>query len=81
MKFAEKISRSSLGKLVYLVNGKDSGRDVWHYVLVDKEKLLEFQKSIKAGNIDVIKYGKVLSSGWGKNPPPDVVESIKKQYS
>ncbi len=80
MAFTEKV-QSSKGDLVYLVRGKDAGKPAWHYVLIDKIKLPIFQQALKTGNIDVSEYGKVLESGWGENPPKEVTDAIKKQYS
>lgn len=80
MSFTEKF-QTSLGDLVYLVRGKYSGEDGWHYVLVDKLKLPLFIENGKRGSIDVAEYGKVLYSGWGIDPPEEIVEAVKKEYS
>ena len=58
--------------LVYTVRGKDKGRPAWHYVVVDEEKLDDFKAKIASGTIDVADYGRVLKSGWGKDPPEDI---------
>jgi hypothetical protein len=76
--YTEKVTRRS--DLVYLVHGKDRDRDAWHYVLVDKNKLPLFLKQIETGSIDVALYGDVLRSGWGKNPPPEVVKEIEDEF-
>ena len=69
-------------RLFYLVRGKDRGCPVWHYVLVDEEKLDNFNAQVATGTINVADYGRVLKSGWGKDPPKDipVVRKIKLQY-
>ena len=67
-------------KYVYLVRGKDRGREAWHYVLVDKDKLDDFKAKIATGTIDVAEYGKVLCSGFGKDPPKDIERMIDLQY-
>ena len=79
-KFTDKL-QNSLGDLVYLVRGKDAGRAAWHYVLIDRVKLPLFKQKLKTGSLDVSEFGKVLYSGWGENPPADIVAEIKKQYS
>lgn len=61
---------------LYLVQGKDGSRPVWHYVLVEKVKLPLFQRALKQGNLDVSLYGDVLFSGWGVAPPAEIIESI-----
>ena len=62
--------------LLYLVRGKDRQWDAWHYVLVDEEKLVDFDAKIAAGTIDVADYGRVLKSGWGKDPPKNIARKI-----
>jgi len=68
------------GELVYLVRGKDRGRAAWHYVHVEKNKLPLFLKKVESGTVDVSMYGEVLHSGWGENPPDDIVQQIKEQF-
>ena len=68
-------------KLVYLVRGKDQSRNPWHYVLIDKSKETAFKHAIQSGTKEVAKYGKVLYSGWGKNPPEDIVHTVEKEFS
>lgn len=80
MSFLNKF-QSSRGDLVYLVRGDDAGRDVWHYVLVDKAKLPLFKRMVTSSSIDVAEYGQVLYSGWGKEPPQEITEKVKQQYS
>lgn len=77
--FAER-SKHNLAKYIYLVNGQDRGRDAWHYVLVDPPKLSVFRQKTQGGSLDVADYGKVLFSGWGKTPPPEIKEKIKNEY-
>ena len=62
--------------LIYLVRGKDKGRQAWHYVLVDEGKENAFKETVSSGTVDVAVYGKVIKSGWGKDPPDDVKNAI-----
>ena len=62
--------------LIYLVRGKDKGRPAWHYVLVDEGKENAFKETVSSGTVDVAVYGKVIKSGWGKDPPDDVKNAI-----
>lgn len=74
--------KKSEGERVYLVRGKDKGRECWHYVLVvdDEQTLDMFHKMIKSGNIDVNDYGHVLKSGWGHDPPNEIKDWINHKY-
>jgi len=60
------------GKKIYLVRGRDRGRDAWYYVLVNKKPLVVFEKDLRRGSLVLTDYGDVLMSGWGKDPPPEV---------
>ncbi len=80
MSFIDKIKTSS-GDLVYLVRGDNNGKAVWHYLQVEnKAKLPLFLQNIKSDHIDVADYGTVLYSGWGENPPEDIINTINNHY-
>ena len=66
---------------IFLIRGKDNGREVWHYVEIENEPKYEAIKKTKAGtNIDVTDYGKIIESGWGKDPPSYIVNQVSKIY-
>ena len=73
-------ARKKKGNLVYLVRGKDRGKPAWHYVLVKQEMLSVFLRKTQGGSIDVAQYGSVLKSGWGVDPPQEVVDEIKRDF-
>lgn len=77
--FADAAKKSRLD-CVFLVRGKDGQRDAWHYVLVDKSKKEVFLGASKSGSIDVSKYGEILYSGWGKDPPQEIVKKIEEEF-
>ena len=66
---------------IYLVRGNDTGKPAWHYVLVKKALLPLFLRRAKGGNVDVADFGRVLKSGWGKDPPEDIRKSIGEMDS
>ena len=70
------------GERIQLVRGKDHGRAAWHYVLFndDPEKTREFYQAVASGHFDVAGYGKLLKSGWGRDPPQEVVDEINRPY-
>ena len=61
---------------IYLVRGKDRGKQAWHYVLVEKALLPLFLRRTNGGSLDVADFGLVLTSGWGKDPPEEVRKNI-----
>ena len=64
--------------LVYTVRGTDRGWDAWHIVLIERELLDAFREKLSTGNVDVADYGYVIKSGWGKDPPDDILDKIEK---
>ncbi len=81
MSFLQKLNTSQ-GEQVYLLRGKDSGRDAWYFILVDKMKVPLFKKASKTpqSSFKLNSFGEVLASGWGESPPPNIVDKIKKDY-
>ena len=66
-------------KLLFTVHGEDRGWDAWHIVLVERDLLDDYNnKIIQSGSIDVADYGYIIKSGWGKDPPVDIMDKIKK---
>ena len=67
---------------MYLVRGKDRGKPAWHYVLLvdDEDTINLFKKTVASGTVDVADYGQVLESGWGADPPNEVVDKIDKRF-
>ena len=65
---------------VRLVRGKEDGKPLWHYVLVDEDKVDAFKAKIKTGNINVADYGTVLHSGWGQDPPIDIIRKVELRF-
>ena len=69
---------------VFLLRGKDRGRKAWHYLLVDEDNLDAYNALFSDGSrpsIDCSKYGKVLYSGWGEDPPDDIKLKIEMQQT
>ena len=65
--------------LIRIVRGTDRGQAAWHYVLLDEEKVAEFNAKL-GGSMDVAHYGRILKSGWGKDPPKDIEQKIKFRF-
>ena len=40
-----------------------------------------FQEKLRGGSLDVSEYGKVLYSGWGEDPPDEIVKAITEEYN
>ncbi|XP_019859154.1 PREDICTED: uncharacterized protein LOC109587358 [Amphimedon queenslandica] len=62
--------------LLRIVRGKDKGWAAWHYLLLDEEKVADFNAKL-GGNIDVANYGRILESGWSKDPPKDIEQKME----
>jgi hypothetical protein len=74
-KFMQQIVQVSSGVL-YLVRGEAEGFPLWHYVLVDALKLPLFVKQLHTQNMDVARYGRILASGWGEDPPDQIQNAV-----
>ena len=72
--------KQNISARIYLVRGKDRGKPVWHYVLVERHLLGLFLKRTNGGRLDVADFGRVLNSGWGKDPPEETIDKILKDY-
>ena len=71
--------------LLYLVCGKDRGRQTWQYVLVYPDKLKDFIDITTGENAgkrttDVTEYGTVVCSGQRQDPPIVIIEKIDFIY-
>ena len=79
-KWCDRLIRKNL---FFKVTGKDRGRPAWHYLLVDEDKLEEYNALFCDGarpRVDVSKYGKILESGWGENVPLDIIDKYSRYY-
>ncbi len=68
--------RDQVRNRIYVVRRYDRGSPAWHYVLVYDHLLESFKRACASGTVDVALYGHVLDSGWGRDPPKDVVDRI-----
>ena len=72
--------KRALAQYIYLVKGVDAGRNAWYYVLVEKLKVQLFLKALNDDIIHLEKYGKILYSAYGDEPPASVTQLIKDEY-
>ncbi len=65
-----------------LVQGEDnSGSEQWAYALIHPEKLMDFKIAEASENGYILEdFGKVLSSGSGKNPSQEIIDEMKERY-
>lgn len=72
--------KRALAQYIYLVRGVDAGRNAWYYVLVERLKVQLFLKALNDEIIHLEKYGKILYSAYGDEPPANVTQAIKDEY-
>ena len=65
-----------------MIKGKDRGRSAWYYVLLfdDEETIKTFEEKLQEDIIDLTRYGQILKSGYGENPPNEVTDLVQKKY-
>ena len=73
-------AKKAVSDLIYLVKGVDAGRNAWYYVLVERLKVQLFLKALNDEIIHLEKYGKILYSAYGDEPPANVTQAIKDEY-
>ena len=80
--------RKSEGERLFLVRGNDRGRPAWHYVvLVDDDEVVKKFKERTQGSsagkntLNLQDYGQVVKSGWGEDPPNEVVDEVERKYN
>ena len=68
-------------KRIYLVRGKDKGKPVWHYVIVEKHLLgLLLKRTNRGLGLNVADFGNVFDCGWGKDPLKNTIDKILKKH-
>lgn len=66
---------------MFLVRGTDStGRKAWYYVMIKPNKKILFEGTAKRGQTDLVKFGKIIASAYGEDPPPEVKKRMKEEY-
>jgi hypothetical protein len=81
MNFIDKFVKNfeSSSNNLYLVKATDDGLDCWHYLKPDKTKLPLLKAAMKNApcKIELTQFGKVIYSGWGEEPKPEVRKQIE----
>lgn len=72
--------KRSQADLIYLVKGIDNNREAWYYVLVERTKLQLFLKALNDDIIHLEKYGQILYSAYGSEPPAEITNKLKEEY-
>ncbi|MBN8530859.1 MAG: hypothetical protein J0L97_03225 [Alphaproteobacteria bacterium] len=73
MSFVTSLRRSG-GAEIQLIQGADRGTPAWYYLRIDRTLLPILAKRCaeQAENVDLTRFGEVLASGFGDEPPPEV---------
>ena len=80
--FANLVTTTRSGNMFLVSGGKDKyGREAWYFISVEPFKASIFQKEIKKGKINLLDYGTILESGFGKTPPEEAKRRIKEKYN
>ena len=60
---------------------KKEAKLYWYYVLLDEDKTDSFNAKVNTGTIDFPDYGTVLYSGWGQDPPTDIIRKVELRFN
>jgi type IV secretion system protein VirD4 len=74
------LARRVEARQIYLVKGKTQGREAWYFVLVNRKPALVFETEMRQGRFNLEEYGEVLLSGWGKEPPEEVMRRAREEW-
>lgn len=62
----------SLNRYIHLIHEGNG----WLYLLVYEEDEATFRVKVREGIDNLVQHGRVLCSGWGEEPPPDVSRAV-----
>lgn len=62
---------------IYFITGNNDETAIWCYLSVPSKKDSIFQRALKSNIIDVAKYGTVLYSGDGIEPPELIKQMVE----
>ena len=75
--FAQKAKPAS--SCIFLVRGADTtGHNAWYYIQTGKNKQRLFTAQQGTALLDINRYGTVLYSGYGDEPPTHIKKQIQK---
>lgn len=67
--------------LLIVIRGKDRGRKAWHWVELKRLYLKAFKQAMKSGQVDVVRYGLILKSGFGAYPDKECQKMMEKRLA
>ena len=62
----------SLNRYIHLIHEGNG----WLYLLIYEEDEATFRVKVREGIGNLVQHGRVLCSGWGEEPPPDVSRAV-----
>ena len=74
------LQKKMQAELIYLVKGIDAERNAWYYVLVERNKVSIFLRALNDEIIHLEKFGKILFSAYGEEPPSEITNKLKEEY-
>jgi hypothetical protein len=77
--FAKTVVKSSSTPVHYIV-AKDLRGRIAHYFIMCSQDRLRMIKAIHNGPIELPHFGKVLASGFGREPSIDTITLLKEEY-
>ena len=78
----ESREKSDIADRIHFVTGKDSvnGLDACYYLLVDESKVEKFKEDSQSQTMNLLDYGEIIASCYGKTPNERVRNILKEQY-
>lgn len=79
MSFAASIQQSRSHNIC-LVRAPTHGGDAWYYVRVKQGMMDRLVKDVSKGGVNLLHYGEILKSGFGKHPPQEAKDAMKSEF-
>ena len=78
--FVEKAVKGS-STPINLIRCKDkNGLDCYFFIMCEHNKVDAIMSDGKDGRVNLEEYGKVLESGWGKDPSEEIKQIMRDKY-
>ncbi len=70
-----------MGSIITLIKGESQdGKKRWAYLSIKLEMYLAYTQALERENVDITKFGEILSSGEGEEPSDEIKKEMKEKH-
>lgn len=75
-------NNQGIGIIEFFTGKDDRGQPIYCYVSIDPLKYEDYLEKVAAGELfDPADFGRIIKSGHGKMPPPDIMREMERVYN